>query len=328
MDARCLLAFSASYGHISAWETGGVTDMQSLFDIVLNSAASSFNDDISAWDTSGVTMMNWMFYEASAFNQPLGDWNVAKVKNMGYMFHNAKRFNQDLGWCMTANVDRAFDGTRCESTLCGVETGAFGTCDEGIQAVFISGIVWACLVVLYYIITHWLNVDWNNLILILLPFLLVLSCHELFCWFWWVSKNDNKREVLREAYKENNRIQSLLIILIILPFLPFISCIYLFWWLVTKAGESCKVTPAAIDAAPATSEEPSALATSEEPALPMGTVEAVTAPTAEEQAPAVPMGTVEAVHEGGEQAVPMGTVEAVHEGESPVPYATVLSVEQ
>ena len=44
----------------------------------------------------------------------------------------------------------------------------------------------------------------------------------------------------------------------------------------------------------------------------MGTVEAVTAPTAEEQAP----------------AVPMGTVEAVHEGESPVPYATVLSVEQ
>ena len=40
------------------------------------------------------------------------------------------------------------------------------------------------------------------------------------------------------------------------------------------------------------------------------------------------MGTVEAVHEGGEQAVPMGTVEAVHEGESPIPYATVLSVEQ
>ena len=60
----------------------------------------------------------------------------------------------------------------------------------------------------------------------------------------------------------------------------------------------------------------------------MGTVEAVTAPTAEEQAPAVPMGTVEAVHEGEEQVVPMGIVEAVHEGESPVPYATVLSVEQ
>ena len=68
MDARCLLAFSASYGHISAWETGGVTDMQSLFDIVLNSAASSFNDDISAWDTSGVTDMQQMFEGASAFN--------------------------------------------------------------------------------------------------------------------------------------------------------------------------------------------------------------------------------------------------------------------
>ena len=51
----------------------------------------------------------------------------------------------------------------------------------------------------------------------------------------------------------------------------------------------------------------------------MGTVEAVTAPTAEEQAPAVPMGTVEAVHEGGEQAVPMGTVEAVHDGRTRVP---------
>ena len=60
----------------------------------------------------------------------------------------------------------------------------------------------------------------------------------------------------------------------------------------------------------------------------MGTVEAVTAPTAEEQAPAVPMGTVEAVHEGEEPAVLMGTVVAVHEGEFSVPCATVLSVEQ
>jgi len=270
--------------------------------------------------------MQYMFNSAIAFNQPLGDWNVAKVKNMGYMFSNAIRFNQDLGWCVTANVDWAFDGTRCKSTSCGVETVAFGTCDEGIQTVFISGIVWAwaCLVVLYCIITHYLN--WGQYeegdictILIVLPCLLVFSCVQFFCWFLWVSKNDNQREVLREAYKKNNRIQRLLIILIILPFLPFISCIYLFWWSVTKTGESFKVTPAAVDAAPATSEEP---------ALPMGTVEAVTAPTAEEQAPAVPMGTVEAVHEEGEQAVPMGTVEAVHEGESSVPYATVLSVEQ
>ena len=155
--------------------------------------------------------------------------------------------------------------------------------------------------------------------LVFVPIFILLFLYIFFFWFWRLLKNDNKREVLREAYKENNCIQRLLIILILLPFLPFISCIYLFWWLFTKAGESCKVAPAAVDAAPATSEEP---------AVPMGTLEAVTAPTAEEQAPAVPVGTVEAVHEGEEQVVPMGTVEAVHEGESPVPYATVLSVEQ
>jgi hypothetical protein len=120
---------------------------------------------------------------------------------MGYMFHKAKRFNQDLGWCVDANVDLeyAFDGTRCKSTSCGIETEEFGTCDEGIQAVFISGIVWACLVVLYCIITHWLNFEGSSeegekicTFLIFLPVLLVLSCVQFFCWFWWVSKNDNR----------------------------------------------------------------------------------------------------------------------------------------
>ena len=223
----------ATYGHISAWETGGVTDMQSLFDIDLNSAASSFNEDITAWDTSGVTTMYAMFYKASSFNQPIGDWgvnsvtdvghmfqgasafnqpigdwnvakvtsmrvmfdyassfnqplngwNVAKVKDMGYMFHNAKRFNQDLGWCVDPNVDLeyAFGGTRCKSTSCGVETEEFGTCDEGIQAVFISGIVWACLVALYFLIL-W---EGGAEMLILLPIWLLFCCYQFFCWFWW-----------------------------------------------------------------------------------------------------------------------------------------------
>ena len=73
--------------------------------------------------------------------------------------------------------------------------------------------------------------------------------------------------------------------------------------LLPEAGESGKVAPTAVDAVPATSEEPAAPATSEEQAAP---------PTAEEQPP----------------AALMGTVVAVHEGESLVPYATVLSVEQ
>jgi hypothetical protein len=61
-------AAEATYGHISTWETGGVTDMSELF-----VGASSFNDDISAWDTSGVTMMDWMFHYASSF-QPRHRW--------------------------------------------------------------------------------------------------------------------------------------------------------------------------------------------------------------------------------------------------------------
>ena len=243
--------------------------------------------------------MNSMFQSARSFNKRLGDWRVDKVTSMNRMFSNAKRFNRDLGWCVyEVNTHAAFSGTMCESEKCGVKKKKhFGTCDEGLQALFIilSFLACCCFMVL------------PNVLYVILA-CCCKAMRRAFCWFWWVSKKDNKREVLREAYKENNCIQRLLIILILLPFLPFISCIYLFWWLFTKAGESCKVVPAAVDAAPVTSEESSAPATSEEQA--------------------VPMGTVEAVHEGEEQVVPMGTVEAVHEGESPVPYATVLSVEQ
>ena len=45
-------AAETTYGHISTWDTSGVTDMSELF-----KDASSFNEDIGAWDTSGVTTM-------------------------------------------------------------------------------------------------------------------------------------------------------------------------------------------------------------------------------------------------------------------------------
>jgi len=113
-----------TYGHISTWETGGVTDMYELFCAYswwCNSAAASFNEDISSWDTSSVTMMENMFQGASAFNQPLGDWRVDKVLKMRDMFHGASDFNQDLGWCMDdVEMRKAFKGTKCESTSCGV----------------------------------------------------------------------------------------------------------------------------------------------------------------------------------------------------------------
>merc|ERR1719240_684321 len=88
-------AAEATYGHISTWETGGVTDMEELFE-----DASSFNEDIGEWDISGVTTMEDMFRGASAFDQ-------------------------DLGWCVDDDVDLddAFDDTPCESTSCGVKQG-------------------------------------------------------------------------------------------------------------------------------------------------------------------------------------------------------------
>jgi hypothetical protein len=97
-------AAEAMYGHISTWETGGVTDMSWLFcasaaswATSCNTAAASFTDDIGAWDTSGVTTMYQMFYEASSFNQDIGDWAVDSVLDMKSMFKYASSFNQDIG---------------------------------------------------------------------------------------------------------------------------------------------------------------------------------------------------------------------------------------
>ena len=54
-------AAETTFGHISTWETGGVTDMSRLFSSDYDAAAVKFNDDISAWDTSSVTDMHEMF---------------------------------------------------------------------------------------------------------------------------------------------------------------------------------------------------------------------------------------------------------------------------
>ena len=79
------------YGHISSWDTSGVTDMSNMFKY-----AESFNQPLNDWDVSNVTDMNAMFSLASSFNQPLNDWDVSNVTNMSLMFSIAKSFNQPL----------------------------------------------------------------------------------------------------------------------------------------------------------------------------------------------------------------------------------------
>jgi surface protein len=140
-------AAEATYGHISTWDTSGVTDMLELFaDSSFNEdisawdtsgvtrmdgmfrAASAFNQDIGAWDTSGVTTMAGMFFMALVFDQDIGDWDTSGVTGMQYMFYYASAFDQDLGWCVDKDVylDEAFYNTPCASTSCGVKQVAGG----------------------------------------------------------------------------------------------------------------------------------------------------------------------------------------------------------
>ena len=173
-------AAEATYGHISTWETGGVTDMSNLFcadedETGCNEAAASFNEDIGAWDTSGVTSMVEMFLEAHSFNQDIGAWDTSDVTSMQGMFYGASSFNedisawdasgvtnmhgtfrgassfdQDLGWCLDSgtDLDEAFTGTKCEATSCGVKEEAFGTCDEGAIAGYSILTALSCLLFL------------------------------------------------------------------------------------------------------------------------------------------------------------------------------------
>ena len=54
-------AAEATYGHISTWDTSGVTLMRGLF-CALSGYSGCNGPGIGAWDTSGVTNMDHMFF--------------------------------------------------------------------------------------------------------------------------------------------------------------------------------------------------------------------------------------------------------------------------
>ncbi len=101
VDLWCsdLSSAESIYGHISNWDIGNVTNMNSLF-----KDKTSFNDDISNWDVSNVTNMISMFNGATSFNGDLSSWVVSSVTFMSQMFNGATSFNGDLSSWDVSNV--------------------------------------------------------------------------------------------------------------------------------------------------------------------------------------------------------------------------------
>ena len=129
-DALALDPVNASipipiYGLMSSWNTGSVTNMNSLFqsnsqfigDAVANWNVSNvtdmanmfddctdFNGDISGWNTGSVTTMSFMFFQTESFNQDIGNWDTSSVTDLSHFFRTTQSFNQDLGSWDVSNV--------------------------------------------------------------------------------------------------------------------------------------------------------------------------------------------------------------------------------
>ena len=90
---------NATYGHISDWNTSGVTNMANAF-----KDRSTFNEDISGWDVSSVTNLSGIFWNATIFNQPLEDWNISSASTTWNMFSGAAEFNHPISDWDTSSV--------------------------------------------------------------------------------------------------------------------------------------------------------------------------------------------------------------------------------
>ena len=101
---------TATYGHISDWDTSKVTDFSYLW-----THARFLDEDLSRWNTSRVTDMSYLFAFCSSFrgasaanyvNQDddeiaksnpnaynLGGWDTSRVTSMKFAFHQASAFD-------------------------------------------------------------------------------------------------------------------------------------------------------------------------------------------------------------------------------------------
>ena len=54
------------------------------FSFAVFANAYAFNGDVSTWNTGAVTNMNSLFYQAYSFNKDVSNWNTGAVTDMGY----------------------------------------------------------------------------------------------------------------------------------------------------------------------------------------------------------------------------------------------------
>ena len=88
---------------IEQWATDAVTSLESTF--YYNTA---FNRDISGFTTDAVVSMKRTFNYATAFNYDLSPWATGTVTTTERMFHNAEAFEQVLCWQLGEDVVDAY----------------------------------------------------------------------------------------------------------------------------------------------------------------------------------------------------------------------------
>ena len=84
--------------NLNAWDTSGITDMNSVF-----YNCSTANPTVTNWDTSAVTTFAAMFSTCPLANPNVASWNTALAQSMVSMFFNSDNANPNVSsWVTTA----------------------------------------------------------------------------------------------------------------------------------------------------------------------------------------------------------------------------------